>query len=93
MDTEYRKNKATFHASPPPAAPRFVPVSPLGVPLSRPAPQRLVRAGGGRAGPPAALPLRPQATGAGLWPWSGTRLRRLAWDGGHPLAHAEALPG
>jgi hypothetical protein len=36
MQGEYRKNKATFHASPPPAPPRTSPVSSLGVLASRP---------------------------------------------------------
>jgi ABC transporter substrate binding protein len=35
---EYRKNKATFYASPPASVSRLAPVSPLDVPLSYPSP-------------------------------------------------------
>jgi len=82
MSVEYRKNTATFHASPPasvsPSRARVTPGSAPQPPFPR---QWLVSAGDRRAG---RLP-RPtrsarRAAGASLVHWGGTRLGRLSWE-------------
>ena len=86
--TEYRKNKATFHASPP-ASPRLSRMSPLEVPLSRPSPPAAGERGRPPGRPPGARhPRRAPGRRRRLLHWGCKRLGRLAWDGCHPLAHA-----
>ena len=86
MCAEYRKNKATFHSSPPASgSPYLTPVPPGAAPTR----QWLVNSVGRLAGrPPRATRSACRVAGASPWHWGFKRLGWLSWDGGTPLAHA-----